>query len=353
MDRYERIGKAVSHMLMEMSPDSEPPLSDQYVSTKGTCEEMAKIQELKGEIGELRGTLGQVLRHNFGKPILPDNTETVAICLECPKTAALFFDRVWSIPGFETGPYKDIMAYGATDAEIAFSLLVVWLASKDPSQEFATLSSCSLSTKEQLQGLFPLTQKIPVARFLAESLNDQMDVSAVPVYSSASKRDNDFGTGHRAALVWSIRNIQLIREDKLEWSQVREIRNDTEARTKLHRLINWMVSEMAGQPASFIESQLAAKLDDYEWALKKHGIQCLTGVLSSIIDPKFLATSAATVAALSLTVDRLVSAISVASLAFARVTLEASKSMLDLKDKNRNSFPEIAYLHEIRKKLDS
>jgi hypothetical protein len=121
---------------------------------------------------------------------------------------------------------------------------------------------------------------------------------------------------------------------------------------KLRRLFHWMDSEMVGKQVSFIGDHLATKLDDYEWALKKHGLQIATGVLSSIVDPKFLATGAATITALSLTTDGLLGALAGAGLVVGRIALELTKSMIDFEETRRSSHPEVAYLHQLREEVE-
>jgi hypothetical protein len=46
---------------------------------------------------------------------------------------------------------------------------------------------------------------------------------------------------------------------------------------------------MVSKPTSYISDEIACRLDRYEWALKKHGIQTVTGTIATTLDSKFLA----------------------------------------------------------------
>src|SRR5579872_2100701 len=62
-------------------------------------------------------TFGEFERR-FRQPVLPDPKETVAVTLSSPKTAALFFDRVWDCELFKNRVPEGIRVNGATDAEL-------------------------------------------------------------------------------------------------------------------------------------------------------------------------------------------------------------------------------------------
>jgi len=77
--------------------------------------------------------------------------------------------------------------------------------------------------------------------------------------------------------------IPDIVEDKLTWEQVLEFRQDKKAKTKLDRLRRWFNIDLLKKSEEEIKNILGQKLDDYQWALKKHGIQTLIGGSTSIM----------------------------------------------------------------------
>jgi hypothetical protein len=78
--------------------------------------------------------------------------------------------------------------------------------------------------------------------------------------------------------------IPDIVEDKLTWEQVLEFRQDKTTKTKLDRLRRWFNIDLLKKSEEEIKNILGQKIDDYQWALKKHGIQTLIGG-STIMDP--------------------------------------------------------------------
>lgn len=81
------------------------------------------------EIASAIKEIALVIKQRFDKPILPNPGETIAIAYHTPKTAALFFDRVWC--PFIADISTEIAIYGATDLEIwLHSLLLILTADK-------------------------------------------------------------------------------------------------------------------------------------------------------------------------------------------------------------------------------
>lgn len=72
-----------------------------------------------------------------------------------------------------------------------------------------------------------------------------------------------------------------IDEDSLEWEQVKEFRDDKHSIRKA-RLHNWFQRLEFRDKAEF-ENQIHLAFHDYEVALKKHGVHCKIGGLSTIL----------------------------------------------------------------------
>jgi hypothetical protein len=113
--------------------------------------------------------------------------------------------------------------------------------------------------------------------------------------------------------------------------------------------MHWLDKEMVGKPRSFIEDEVACRVHDYEWALKKHGIQTVLGNLSSVLEPKALAASAAAVAGLSVAGHSLLGALAGVTLLAGRVAVNIARVALDYEDTRRTSHPEILFVFELRK----
>ena len=78
-------------------------------------------------------------------------------------------------------------------------------------------------------------------------------------------------------------NIPIIVEDKLTWKQVMEMRGDIASIKKIHRFRSWVDSELEGKEKGEIIQSFEKALDDYKYALKKHGIMTVVGGLTTIL----------------------------------------------------------------------
>lgn len=148
-----------------------------------------------------------------------------------------------------------------------------------------------------------------------------------------------------------VKDIGIVDEGKLVWAQVEEFRKDSNARRKYRRMIHWLDSEMVGKSADFVADRIAIKLEDYEWALKKHGIKTITGCFSRILDPRFIAASSAAVAGLALAGDQFLAAIGGLGLLAGKTAISITKTALDIIDRRRGKDSEVAFVYDMKKKL--
>jgi hypothetical protein len=138
----------------------------------------------------------------------------------------------------------------------------------------------------------------------------------------------------------------------LAWDQVVDFRRDTEAKIKLRRLRNWLSNEFVGKPISYVSDAIAIKLDDYEWATKKHGISVVSGTVSNLLDSKFIATTAPVVGALWAGAGSGLAELAAAGLLIGKVAVSLTDKLVDLKDRKRGQGSEVAFVHEIKKLTD-
>lgn len=244
---------------------------------------------------DLAASLRPILRH-IDRLDGVRGGQSAAVAFTLPKTSALVFDRVWgaldsSMPpeiAFWTGTIEEaayVAAFGnavlrqqpdtAWGRDAVFGGVVV-----DPSSE--TLQNAPYHTNK-----------------LAAAIGEGAKGPIIPVYSAASVRDREFSVGSRAALVASIDGLNLISEDDLSWEQVREIRRDRDSVRKLRRLMHWLERDMIGRDLTFIQDELAIRIEDYHAVLANHGLRTVIGSIASTLDSKALLGCTAAVAALS------------------------------------------------------
>ena len=85
------------------------------------------------------------------------------------------------------------------------------------------------------------------------------------------------------ALEICIKNIPTAIEEKLQWEQVIEIRLDKKSFNSIKRFNQWLNAEFVGKSESEIIDGLERSIDDYRFAMKKHGIITTIGSLSTIL----------------------------------------------------------------------
>ena len=91
-----------------------------------------------------------------------------------------------------------------------------------------------------------------------------------------------------------ISNMPTIVEERLKWEQVLEIRKDKESIDKIHRFRRWVDLELGDKSKTEVIEIIEKAIDDYKYALKKHGIMTAIGGITTI-----LSSSATLVEALS------------------------------------------------------
>ena len=281
---------------------------------------------------------------SLGNPILPTSNESIAVSLDAPKTAALFFDRVWWCPTVVEGPPEEITVYGATDEEVWPQAIMLCLRNRWNWRRIEEV----LSHETPIANLWV---QQPAVRGISEALLSAHGITAVPVYESAAARDQEYKIGDTEVILAAVEDLRIVNENKLQWEQVIEFGSDPDARKKYRRMRHWLDSEMVGKPVSYISDALAIKLSDYEWALKEHGTETILGSLSSLIEPGFLSAASAATAGLAFAGGEFWAALGALGLIVGKAAISVTTKLVDLQDKKRGKDSEVAFVHEVKRKL--
>ncbi|MCR5879011.1 hypothetical protein [Phenylobacterium sp. J367] len=221
------------------------------------------------------------------------------MALDQSKTAALYYDRVWQFP-FSDAP-EDVGFYAASILEIIPAIIAALVDIKDP-QKMNRAQDIIFEEVPELQSLTGFSRG-PPSRVISDFVRARCGRTVTPIYDSSEVAFSEFKRGSASALMTIVDGLEVIDEQNLSWEIVQEFRKDRRSKLALRRFRSWIESEFDGQPISFIQDTVAAKLDDYEWALKKHGISTVSGSISDLLDVRFLpAATAATLAPLRLAV---------------------------------------------------
>jgi hypothetical protein len=266
-----------------------------------------------------------------------------------PKTAALAFDRVYRIPALIDPVPEALGFYCATLPELVFWTEALFIS---------TLQGLDWG-KERVEGYLPnnltpqqkANNEVETMRFLCSQFQGQIGVTPAIFYHSRQNMEKEFPAGASVVLQATISSIAIVDEESLQWDQVLEFRRDADVRKKYRRLVRWIDGELKTRPPREIEDLIAVRLDDYAWALKKHGIKASLGAISCLLDPKFLGATSAAVAATAVAADGLWAAVAAAGLTVGRAAVSFGTTLIDGLDERRQENYEVAYLYEMQSRL--
>lgn len=288
-------------------------------------------------------SFASMIRERLGKPIYPKTNESLALSVMTPKTAALAFDKVYRIPVLIDPVPEEIGFYCATPPEIGFwSIGLFQRAAEEAGIDLEQAEGENQSSSEtEAQHL----------RLLCSEFQRQFQIAPTIFYHAQGSCKKEFPKGRNQILTAAISNIAMVDENSLDWQQIIEFRKDSETRKKYRRFVRWVDTEMKEKAPEEIEDLIAIRLDDYQWVLKKHGIKVSLGTLSCLLDPKFVGAVSATVAATAVAGGGVWAALAGASLAVGQAVVSFGTALIDGLDQRRKDNYEVAYIHEVHKRL--
>ena len=277
--------------------------------------------------------------------LLPRRGESAAITHKV-KTAALCYDRIWS-PSNDVVP-ETIRCWGGSPAELDKRGLAVDLNIK--SKRAPIVAMCGPEEKK-LQLLKASTDRgwVLILREIAKSFSAEHGVAVIPVYDLVADRTSAYHDGKHEMVVSMLSNLEIADERNLMWEQVSEFRADKENRQKYKRFLHWLDKEMVGKSQDFVENEISTRLEDYEQALKKHGIKTVVGIIEELLDGKYLREAFGIAEILRLAGHPDLGVFAGSLLVGGRVTVKLVKTWLDFDDVERGANAEISWVYEAKK----
>lgn len=272
---------------------------------------------------------------------------TYASGLVCPKTTALFFDKIWvpserdflgvvldesylDIPdGIGFSEYDlakkkpvDNSIYSRGSALISSSVLcdlerrdAFIIAMREGKMKRHILSNRGMPIEEVIKNIHlydsskftngksidVITQKVKKNDFRTSTNRNQgiaetvevfrkrYGIEMTPIFVEKTEFEKAFTTDtnkenyEHSVIDASIQAIPTIVEDGLSWEQVVDFRKDKKEIAKMRKFRNWANQNLEGKSSAEITDILCGELEDYESALKKHGIKTVIGGFSTIV----------------------------------------------------------------------
>lgn len=297
---------------------------------------------------------------------MTDKNQTFATGVVRPKTTALFFDKLW-VPEFLLNPHwsslpketleifigdpitsnKYHLAYGENSGDAWWykyenDKLVV----DNEHRSFLEYHEAIYRDDHDTQGdSYPFggaytysTKYRDEALHEISKLYEKKGIPLVPVYHNPNEFDRVTGIETQGLEV-CLDFVKTPIEQTLKWEQVLELRKDKKAQQKLTRLRRWINTDFEFTSHSKAIDELTKRLDNYEWALKKHGIQTAVGGMTSIL-------SLAGSSTISLVSGNTYASLAAGLTVGAGVIAWVGKRMIDKMELSRT---EVAYIHEVKK----
>ena len=243
-----------------------------------------------------------------------------------PKTTALFFDKLWAPNDIRRGFYgqtfgldlipdtiimdEEDLPYDKRERYVAAEELMVaslFRYSLMDTYEFDTYEKELPNLYECFNSGFEggITENYKAGDFTRMrrsqnrnngllsctlALKEDLGIDIVPIYIDKTRFEKECLQTSSYIEVLSenviemvIKSIPIAVEDHLSWDQVLDFRQDDESKLKMRRFLSWASDEMKGKSKDEVQESIGTALDDYRFALKKHGIETISSGITTIL----------------------------------------------------------------------
>ena len=190
-----------------------------------------------------------------------------------------------------------------------------------------------------------------IHRDIARTLSGRYKIPVATVCDSKANQRVAYSGGDRDAVVMCLENLEIVDEEQLTWEQVLEFRADVETMGKYKRFLHWLDKEMVGKSQAFVEDEISIRLEDYEQALKRHGIRTVIGTIEETLDGKYLLGASGIAGSLTLAGHPTLGVLAAGLLIGGKIGVKLMQTKLDFDDVERGPNSEISWVYEV-KKLD-
>ena len=151
------------------------------------------------------------------------------------------------------------------------------------------------------------------------------------------------GIGFMAAF----ENIPSVDPELITWEQVKQLRADTNSLTRVRNLRVWFVDGLKGESVAQAADILAKRIEDYSFALQKHGVDTLIGSMKTLINWERLAKATGVGSFVALQATPMWALAAGAATLGAEVAIQLAERASVLADVQRGPGSEVAVLMEL------
>ena len=256
------------------------------------------------------------------------------------KRAALLFDRIYYSWGSDDIP--SALLFAVPDAHHHMEAVTDEFVERFREKS----ASGRMYTAEEVSDL--LTELD--ARLFVDSFR-RCGYVVTPVYGRQMQFFVDYPKGPMVAYQAALQNLPDVIEEQVSWDQIVEFRKDEQALLKYRRLRCWLEACVKAESITHAEDILCKRIEDYEWALRKHDLKTATGAVSSIVDWKGITALASGAGVAGLFGGPVWSAIAGGLILGAKVSVWLAERMIDREDVARGEGAEIAVICDAKRSL--
>ncbi|MBK8178526.1 MAG: hypothetical protein IPK67_06470 [Planctomycetes bacterium] len=143
-------------------------------------------------------------------------------------------------------------------------------------------------------------------------------------------------------------SVPIAIEDNLAWDQVASFRQDEAARRKYRDLHLWLDQASSATSQQHLQDIIGQKLDDYRWAIAKHGLITRISAVTSLLSLGAVVPEAGGLAASAANISPIVGTLLGAGLTVLGVGAWAARREIELEDVKRGENREVAYIYELQ-----
>ncbi len=173
----------------------------------------------------------------------------------------------------------------------------------------------------------------------------------LPVYDHQRQFLADFPSGSSIVYQAALSNLPDVIEETASWDQILDFRKDKDALRKYRALRLWLHNALITRSVEEATDVICLKVEDYEWALRKHGFKTATGAISSILDWKGLTTIIGGSSLAAVVGGPIWSALTAGFVISARISVWVAERMIEKKEIERGDGVEVAVIYEAKKRF--
>jgi hypothetical protein len=273
------------------------------------------------------------------------------ICVICDmqivKRAALAFDRVY-IPS-----YVEYRSHGDPPPELSFGVSEAdSLALKNAKIEKQLKVNANVESKSRsAEGvLLKVNYSLPLRTLVSAYVKS--GITTTPFFPSEPQLSSEYGIGASAACMAVFEHIPTVIDSESTWEQIIEFRKDVDAIRKYRDFRFWYKDALHSISPREAAELIGKKVDDYEWAIKKHGLITKVGAVKQLFRIKTGVPIAAAFGISHSAAGPIWGALSAGLMLTAQITLHVAERFVDLEDLRRGPGSEVALVSEIRSRFD-